>query len=290
MLNILVTGADGQLGRQLRKLGAVSENNYIYTDVGQLDITDAVAVDTFVERHSPDVIINCAAYTNVERAEEDEQTACLVNCTAASNLAAAAARTGALLVHISTDYVFDGRSLKPYTEDMPAAPLNAYGRTKLAGENAVVGSGCRYIILRTAWLYSEYGNNFLNTMLRLTAERQEVTVVADQFGTPTYAADLAAAIFEIVENGKYEGNEGIYHYTNEGECSWYDFAAAIAAEAGRTDCKIIPCRTEEYPTKAVRPARSVLDKSKFKSTFGCEIPCWREAMKRCIQQINGKSE
>lgn len=285
MLNILITGANGQLGRELRRLGGISPNNYIYTDVAELDITDADAVLRAVERDRIDVIVNCAAYTNVERAEEDEATADLLNHRAAGNLAAAAKACGATLFHVSTDYVFDGASCLPYTEEMPTSPQSAYGRTKLAGEQAVIGSGCRYLIFRTAWLYSEYGNNFLKTMLRLTSERETLKVVFDQTGTPTYAGDLALAIFSIIEAGRYAGNEGVYHFSNEGVCSWYDFAAEIAAAAGHDACRIEPCRTAEFPTKAARPAYSVLDKTKIKSVFGMEIPHWREAMLYCLKQL-----
>ena len=276
------------MGSELRALGAGSANNYIYTDVAELDITDAAAVERFVAENRIDVIENCAAYTNVERAEDDEPTAYAINCTAVKNLAAAAARHGAVLIHVSTDYVFDGSGNRPCTEDMPTSPLGVYGRTKLAGEQAVSESGCRYLIFRTAWLYSVHGNNFLKTMLRLTAEREALNVVADQVGTPTYAADLARAIFDIVENGKTEGNEGIYHFSNEGVCSWYDFAVEIAAEAGNERCRINPCRTWEYPVKAVRPAYSVLDKGKYKRTFGAVVPHWRESMKRCIEKIKNQ--
>lgn len=285
MLNILITGANGQLGRELRRLGGISPNNYIYTDVAELDITDADAVLRAVERDRIDVIVNCAAYTNVERAEEDEATADLLNHHAAGNLAAAAKATGATLFHVSTDYVFDGMSCVPYTEEMPTSPQSTYGRTKLAGEQAVIGSGCRYLIFRTAWLYSEYGNNFLKTMLRLTSERETLKVVFDQAGTPTYAGDLALSIFSIIEAGRYAGNEGVYHFSNEGVCSWYDFAAEIAAAAGHDACRIEPCRTAEFPTKAARPAYSVLDKTKIKSVFGMEIPHWREAMLYCLKQL-----
>lgn len=285
MLNILITGANGQLGRELRRLGGISPNNYIYTDVAELDITDADAVLRAVERDRIDVIVNCAAYTNVERAEEDEATADLLNHRAAGNLAAAAKACGATLFHVSTDYVFDGASCVPYTEEMPTSPQSAYGRTKLAGEQAVIESGCNYLIFRTAWLYSEYGNNFLKTMLRLTSERDTLKVVFDQAGTPTYAGDLALAIFSIIEAGRYAGNEGVYHFSNEGVCSWYDFAAEIAAAAGHDTCRIEPCRTAEFPTKAARPAYSVLDKTKIKSVFGMEIPHWREAMLYCLKQL-----
>ena len=285
MLNILVTGANGQLGNELRLLGAASPNRYICTDVAELDITDADAVEAFTASRQIDVIVNCAAYTNVEKAEEDEATARKINCDAVRNLAEAAARHGATLIHVSTDYVFDGSGHIPYTEEMPAAPLGAYGRTKRAGEEAVEASGCRYLIFRTAWLYSEFGNNFVKTMLRLTAERDTLNVVFDQVGTPTYAADLAEAIFGIIERGACAGNEGIYHFTNEGVCSWYDFACEVAAAAGNNRCTIRPCRTWEYPVKAARPAYSLLDKGKYKRTFGAAIPHWREALARCIRKI-----
>ena len=285
MLNILITGANGQLGRSLRRLGGVSPHNYFFTDVAELDITDAVAVLRTVEERRIDVIVNCAAYTDVERAEEDEPTAELLNHKAAGNLAAAAKATGATLFHVSTDYVFDGTAHLPYTEDAPTAPLGVYGRTKLAGERAVAESGCKYLTFRTAWLYSEYGNNFLKTMLRLTAEKERLNVVFDQAGTPTYAGDLAMTIFSIVEGGYFAGNEGLYHFSNEGVASWYDFAAEIAAAAGHDKCRIRPCRTAEFPTKAARPAYSVLDKSKIKETFGLEIPHWRESMLYCLKNM-----
>ena len=287
MLNILITGANGQLGRSLRRLGGVSPHNYLFTDVAELDITDAAAVLRTVEERRIDVIVNCAAYTDVERAEEDEPTAELLNHKAAGNLAAAAKATGATLFHVSTDYVFDGTAHTPYTEDGTPSPLGAYGRTKLAGERAVMASGCRYLIFRTAWLYSEYGNNFLKTMLRLTSERDTLQVVFDQIGTPTYAGDLALAIFSIIESERYAGNEGVYHFTDEGVCSWYDFATEIAAAAGHDSCHIIPCHTSEFPTKAARPAYSVLDKTKIKTTFQMDIPHWRESMIYCLKHIAG---
>ena len=285
MLNILITGANGQLGSALRRLGCVSPHNYICTDVAELDITDAGAVLRAVREQGIDVIVNCAAYTDVERAEDDEPTAELLNHKAAGNLAAAAKATGATLFHVSTDYVFDGTAHTPYREDTAPSPLGAYGRTKLAGERAVMASGCRYLIFRTAWLYSEYGNNFLKTMLRLTAEKERLNVVFDQAGTPTYAGDLAMTIFSIVEGGYFAGNEGLYHFSNEGVASWYDFAAEIAAAAGHDKCRIRPCRTAEFPTKAARPAYSVLDKSKIKETFGLEIPHWRESMLYCLKNM-----
>lgn len=285
MLNILVTGANGQLGNEMRRLGAVSPHNYLFTDVAELDITDAAAVGELMRRERIDIVVNCAAYTNVERAEEDEATAHLLNCEAVRNMAEAAAATGATLIHVSTDYVFDGQGHLPYREEDPTSPLGAYGRTKLAGEQAVIDSGCKYLIFRTAWLYSEFGNNFLKTMLRLTAEREELKVVFDQIGTPTYAGDLALAIFAIIEGERYAGNEGVYHFTNEGVTSWYDFAVEIAAAAGHDACRILPCHTAEFPTKAARPAYSVLDKTKIKRMFGIEIPHWRESMLYCLEKL-----
>ena len=284
-MNILVTGANGQLGREMQRLSAVSPNNYTFTDVAELDVTDAGAVRQAVAQTRAEVIVNCAAYTNVERAEEDEEAADRLNRGAAENLARAAEANGATLIHVSTDYVFDGTAHTPYREDTATSPLGAYGRTKLAGEEAVKASGCRYLILRTAWLYSEYGNNFLKTMLRLTSERETLRVVFDQVGTPTYAGDLALAIFSLIETGRYAGNEGVYHFTDEGVCSWYDFAVEIAAAAGHDSCRIIPCHTSEYPTKAQRPAYSVLDKTKFKETFQMDIPHWREALIYCMKRL-----
>lgn len=284
-MNILVTGANGQLGCEMQRLGAVSPNNYIFTDVAELDVTDAGAVLRAAEQTRAEAIVNCAAYTNVERAEEDEATADRLNRLAPANLAAAAAATGATLIHISTDYVFDGTAHTPYTEQAPTAPLGIYGRTKLAGEQAVEASGCSYLILRTAWLYSAFGNNFLKTMLRLTAERESLNVVFDQIGTPTYAGDLALGIFSVIEGQQFRGHEGLYHFSNEGVCSWYDFAVEIAVAAGHDKCRIEPCHTAEYPSKAPRPAYSVLDKSKFKTTFGIEIPHWRESMLYCLKTM-----
>lgn len=285
MLNILITGADGQLGRALCHLAAVSPNRYLPTDAAELDITDRAAVEAMVAEQHIDVIINCAAYTDVERAEEEEAAAEKLNRTAVAHLATAAEQHDALLIHLSTDYVFDGQSHLPYREEAPTNPQSAYGRTKLAGEEAVRASGCRHLIIRTAWLYSETGKNFVKTMLRLTAERESIDVVCDQVGTPTYAGDLALAIFSIVESGLYAGNEGTYHFTDEGVCSWYDFAVEIAAAAGHDRCRIRPCRTAEYPTKVARPAYSVLDKSKIRERFGIEIPHWRESLLYCLQRM-----
>ncbi len=274
MLNILITGSNGQLGSALRRLGGVSPHNYFCTDVAELDITDAAAVLRTVEERRIDVIVNCAAYTDVERAEEDEPRADLLNHKAAGNPAAAAKATGATLIHVSTDYVFDGTANTPYREDTATSPLGAYGRTKLAGEREVTvkASGCRYLILRTAWLYSEYGHNFLKTMLRLTSERETLRVVFDQVGTPTYAGDLALAIFSLIETGRYAGNEGVYHFTDEGACSWYDFAMGDRRGRGSRSCRII---TSEFrPRPSARPTRCWTNQ-KIKTTFQMDIPHWR---------------
>lgn len=282
---ILITGANGQLGSEMRRLGEVSPNTYIYTDVAELDITNGDAVAAFVKENAVDIIVNCAAYTNVDKAESDEATAELINATAVENLARAMKAVNGTLFHISTDYVFGNEGNTPRTEDMPLNPLGVYGRTKLRGEQAVAAVGCKAIIIRTAWLYSEFGNNFLKTMLRLTAERKQLNVVFDQVGTPTYAGDLALAIFSIIEGDVYEGNEGVYHFSNEGVCSWYDFATEIAIAAGNTACKVQPCHSSEFPSPVTRPAFSVLDKSKIKNTFGIEIPHWRDSMLYCIKRL-----
>ncbi len=282
---ILVTGCNGQLGREMQRLGALSPHSYLFTDLDRLDITDREAVRSFVLGERVEVIVNCAAYTNVDRAEEEEAAAERVNATAAGNLAEAAREAGATLFHVSTDYVFGGEGNTPLTEEMPTHPLGVYGRTKLRGEEAIAASGCRALIIRTAWLYSEWGRNFLKTMLRLTAERETLQVVFDQVGTPTYAGDLALTIFSIIEKDLYAGREGIYHFSNEGVCSWYDFAVEIARAVGHDRCRILPCHSDEFPSKVRRPAYSVLDKTKIKRTFGVEIPHWRESMQYCLARI-----
>ncbi len=281
---ILVTGSNGQLGCEMRRLGAVSPNEYFFTDIAELDITDKAAVAAFVAEHGIEIIVNCAAYTDVDRAEEDEPTAERINSDAVRNLAEAMKAVDGTLFHISTDYVFGLDGNVPRTEDMPLDPLGAYGRTKLHGEQAIAASGCKHIIVRTAWLYSEHGHNFLKTMLRLTAERESLNVVFDQTGTPTYAGDLALALFSVIEGGAYEGNEGVYHFSNEGVCSWYDFVREIATATGR-DCKIVPCHSSEFPSKVARPPYSVLDKTKIKTTFGIEIPHWRDSMVYCLRRM-----
>ena len=286
-MNILVTGSDGQLGRSLRRASEGSGDRYIFTDIGELDITDAAAVRAMVLGEKVDAIVNCAAYTNVEAAEDNPGPAHLLNAEAPGILAAAAKEAGALLIHISTDYVFGGEFCNtPCPETMSGSPVGVYGQTKLEGEKAVTGSGCRFIIIRTAWLYSEYGRNFLATMLRLTSERPEVNVVFDQVGTPTYAFDLAGVIFKILEERLYEGREGFYHYTDEGVCSWYDFAGAIASFAGHDSCCVLPCHSGEFPSKVRRPAYSVLDKTKIKAAFGIRIPHWTESLKACLSNMD----
>ena len=291
---ILVTGANGQLGSELRHAARSSADGYIFSDVvmtegvetAYLDITNLDGVRTFVAENNINIIINCAAYTNVDRAEEDMDSAILLNATAPENLAKVMKEANGLLVHISTDYVFGGNVQNtPYDEECTTAPTSIYGATKLRGEELIKSVGCRHIIIRTAWLYSAYGNNFLKTMLRLTSERERVSVVNDQIGTPTYAGDLAATIIAIIESGKAEQNEGIYHFSNEGECSWYDFACEIARVAGNTRCEICPCRSSEYPSKVTRPAYSVLNKSKIKRTFNVAVPYWTESVARCINKL-----
>ena len=285
-MNILVTGASGQLGLSVRDAANCSDNNFVFSDIRAegdiipLDITDASAVSKVLKDNEISAVINCAAYTDVNRAESEPDVAELVNCKAAGVLAEAAAEAGALLVHISTDYVFAGDSCRPYTEADATSPLGVYGRTKLAGEKAIEASGCRYLILRTSWLYSNYGKNFYKTMLDLTASRPVVKVVSDQTGTPTWASDLAEAIVTILD-GNMSFESGVYHYSNEGVCSWYDFAKEICAGVGHL-CDVMPCRSEDYPSPVRRPHFSVLDKTRFKETFGIEIPHWRESLLSCI--------
>ena len=281
-MTILVTGGNGQLGCSLRLASAESSHRFIFTDVEALDITSAAAVETFFEREKVDVVVNCAAYTAVDLAEEDEVRADDINHKAVALLADACKRYDATLIHISTDYVFSGEADAPYNEESSPAPINVYGRTKLSGERAVAESGCKSIVLRTSWLYSEFGRNFCKTMQSLTASRPEVKVVADQVGTPTYAGDLAAAITYIIDSNQLD-KCGIYHYSNEGVCSWYDFACEIARLSGNDECEVKPCTTAEYPTKAQRPHYSVLDKSKFVATFGLEIPNWLDSLKKVIK-------
>lgn len=282
-MNILVTGANGQLGREMRNVSAGSVDRYLFTDTSELDITNAKAVFAAVKGGHVDVIVNCAAYTNVDRAEDDEPTADLLNNRAVATLAQAAHEAAAVLIHVSTDYVFSGNSNTPCREDQPTDPLGAYGRTKLAGEQAVQAAGCRYLIFRTAWLYSPYGDNFVKTMRRLTAERDSLKVVFDQVGTPTYAGDLAALIRKVID-GRMFDRMGIYHFSGEGVCSWYDFAVEICRMFGN-ECDILPCHSDEFPSKVRRPHFSVLDKTKVKAAFGIKIPHWRQSFRRCVNEI-----
>ncbi|WP_296005653.1 dTDP-4-dehydrorhamnose reductase [uncultured Alistipes sp.] len=285
-MNILVTGANGQLGSSLRNAARNSNDNYLFTDVADLDITDPQAVEEMVAGNGIRVVINCAAYTNVDKAEDDRDFAEALNAGAVRNLARAVKANNGTLIHISTDYVFGGSlGNTPRTESEPANPTGVYGITKLHGEEALLSSGCSCLIFRTAWLYSQYGKNFVKTMLDLTATRPELKVVFDQAGTPTYAQDLADALVRIVADRKFEGREGIYHYSNEGVCSWYDFTKMIASLAGNASCIIRPCHSDEFPSKVVRPSYSVLDKTKFKETFGLEIPYWVDSLKTCIANL-----
>ena len=293
-MNILVTGANGQLGNEIRIVARESRHKYIYTDVVEtdgnpttlLDITNVDDVKAIVANKNIDVIINCAAYTNVDAAEDNEALAQKLNSEAPAILANAMAEKGGLLVHISTDYVFGGDPYNtPCREDQKGTPTGVYGATKLRGEELIAASGCKYLIIRTAWLYSEFGKNFVKTMLNLTSTKPQLKVVFDQTGTPTYAYDLAKVIVKIVESKKFEGNEGIYHYSNEGVCSWYDFTKIIAKMAGHTECDIQPCHSNEFPSKVVRPSYSVLDKSKIKRVFGLSIPYWTDSLRICIQNI-----
>ena len=290
--NILVTGANGQLGNEMRTIAKSSADSYIFTDIAEiegvettyLDITDLDAVRKMVAERSINIIVNCAAYTNVDKAEDDPEKATLLNTTAPENLAKVIKEVDGLLIHISTDYVFSGESNKPYTEAETTAPASVYGRTKLAGEEAIIATVCRYIIIRTAWLYSEFGKNFCKTMINLTSTKPQIKVVDDQIGTPTYALDLAKAIEAVV--AKYDGTQsGIYHYSNESICSWYEFAKAIAELYGTTECDIQPCTSAEFPSVVKRPAYSVLDKGKIKATFGVDVPFWRDSLVQCIQNI-----
>lgn len=293
-MTILVTGANGQLGSEMRLVAAASKDRYIFTDVvdlpgvetEKLDITNIDAVRAMVKENDVKVIVNCAAYTNVDKAEDDQEFCALLNAKAPENLAVAMKEVDGLLVHVSTDYVFGGDPYNtPCREDQKGTPTGVYGLTKLQGEQAIEASGCHHVIIRTAWLYSEFGKNFVKTMLMLTSTKPQLNVVFDQTGTPTYALDLAEAIYDIVENRKYEGNDGVYHFSNEGVCSWFDFTKMIAEYAGNTACDIRPCHSNEFPSKVTRPAYSVLDKTKIKETFGLSIPYWTDSLKKCIKNL-----
>ena len=290
-MNILVTGSNGQLGNEIRCLSADSGHNFIFTDVTEqegvetvrLDITDIETVRLVAESESVDVIVNCAAYTNVDKAEDDERTADLLNHKAPENLAIVAKECGASLIHISTDYVFGGDRFTPLGENETPSPESAYGRTKLAGEKAVRATGCKSIIIRTAWLYSPYGKNFVKTMRSLTSANSTVKVVFDQVGTPTYAADLAALIMHIIDSGQLD-KTGIYHFSNEGAVSWFDFAHEICRMSGN-DCEIVPCLSSEFPSKVKRPHYWVLDKSKVRNELGFTPPYWSDSLEKCIERL-----
>ncbi|MBF1526714.1 MAG: dTDP-4-dehydrorhamnose reductase [Prevotella salivae] len=289
-MNILVTGANGQLGNEIQKVSKHSQDHYIFTDVcdgyEKLDITNLDAIRQMVVQFDVKCIINCAAWTNVDAAETAGDIVEQLNAKAPENLAMAMKEVEGLLVHISTDYVFGGDPYNtPCREDQKGSPTGVYGQTKLHGEQRILATGVKHIIIRTAWLYSEFGKNFVKTMLSLTATKPQLKVVFDQCGTPTYAGDLADVIYDIIENRKFDNNEGIYHFSNEGVCSWYDFTKVIAQMAGHTTCDIQPCHSDEFPSPVKRPAYSVLDKSKIKDTFGITIPYWTDSLRKCIAAL-----
>jgi len=288
-INVLVTGGYGQLGKEL-KLCSEQTNSvfrFIFTDADTLDITDRQQVEDFVERHSVRYIVNCAAYTAVDKAESDEALCYKINCEGPANLAVAASENGCRLIHVSTDYVFDGQASKPYTEGDATNPRSVYGKTKLQGEQAILKNVPDAVIVRTAWLYSAFGKNFVKTMLQLMHDRSDLNIVADQRGTPTYAADLAEMIVHIMEQAEQlEWKPGIYHFTNQGETTWFGFAEKIKEMAQIDSCRLHPVTTAEYPTAAVRPAYSVLDKSKIESAFHVVIPQWEDGLKRCLKKLS----
>lgn len=293
---ILVTGANGQLGNEMRIIAQESQDRYLFTDVNKvegvetihLDITDLESVRRMVAEHNVDVIVNCAAYTNVDKAETDIPLCTLLNAKAPENLAVAMQEVGGLLIHISTDYVFGGDPYNtPCREDQQGTPTGVYGQTKLAGEEAIRATGCNHVIIRTAWLYSEFGKNFCKTMITLTATKPQLKVVFDQVGTPTYALDLAAAIVEVIN--QFDGTQtGVYHYSNEGVCSWFDFTKMIAEYNGTTACDVQPCHSDEFPSPVKRPAYSVLDKTKIKAVFGVKVPYWTDSLKKCIMNLKNQ--
>lgn len=292
-MNILVTGANGQLGNEMQLVAKESNDHYIFTDVcegyQQLDITNLDAIREMVRRESISCIVNCAAWTNVDQAESAGEIVETLNASAPENLAKAMKEVGGLLVHISTDYVFGADPYNtPCNELQTGTPTGVYGATKLQGEQRIAETGVEHIIIRTAWLYSRFGRNFVKTMLNLTATKPHLKVVFDQCGSPTYAGDLAAAIFDIVEHRKYIGHTGVYHFSNEGVTSWYDFTKMIARISGHTTCDIQPCHSDEFPSPVKRPAYSVLDKTKIKETFGISVPYWLDSLEKCIAIIKEK--
>lgn len=282
-MNILITGCNGQLGNEMQLLEKVNpQHQYFNTDVAQLDITNPEAIEEFVNNNAIDIIVNCAAFTAVDKAESSQELCHLLNAKAPEYLAAAIAKRGGYLVQVSTDYVFDGTNHTPYTEDEATCPNSVYGSTKLEGEKLAMAACANTMIIRTAWLYSTFGNNFVKTMIRLGQEKPELGVIFDQIGTPTYAGDLAAAIMAAINHGIVPG---IYHFSNEGVISWYDFTKAIHRIAGITSCHVKPLHTTEYPTPAARPHYSVLDKTKIKQTYGIEIPYWEESLEKCVAKL-----
>ena len=295
-MNILITGANGQLGNEMRVIAKNNANNYFFTDVNQvegvetifLDITDLDAVRKMVAEYHVEAIVNCAAYTNVDAAQSNEALAEKLNAEAPENLAKAMKEVDGLLVQISTDYVFGKEPYNvPCKEDQQGTPTGVYGLTKLHGEQRIVATGCKHVIIRTAWLYSEFGKNFCKTMMQLTATKPQLKVVFDQVGTPTYALDLAKAVAVVLE--RFDGTQtGVYHYSNEGVCSWYDFTKMIAEYNGTTDCDVQPCHSNEFPSPVKRPSYSVLDKTKIKEVFAVEVPYWTDSLKKCINNIKTK--
>lgn len=282
-MNILITGCNGQLGNEMQLLEKENpQHQYFNTDVAQLDITNPEAIEEFVSDNAIDIIVNCAAFTAVDKAESSQELCHLLNAKAPEYLAAAVAKRGGYLVQVSTDYVFDGTNHTPYTEDEATCPNSVYGSTKLEGEKLAMAACANTMIIRTAWLYSTFGNNFVKTMIRLGQEKPELGVIFDQIGTPTYAGDLAAAIMAAINHGIVPG---IYHFSNEGVISWYDFTKAIHRIAGITSCHVKPLHTTEYPTPAARPHYSVLDKTKIKQTYGIEIPYWEESLEKCVAKL-----
>lgn len=289
-MNILVTGANGQLGHKMQQVSKNGNDNYIFTDICEgyqnLDITNLGDIRETVRLYDVKCIINCAAWTNVDAAETAGDIVEILNATAPENLAKVMKDVDGSLIHISSDYVFGGNPYNtPCREEQKGTPTGIYGLTKLHGEQRIQAIGVKHLIIRTAWLYSEFGNNFVKTMLNLTATKPQLKVVFDQCGTPTYAGDLADVIFYIIENRKLDGNEGIYHFSNEGVCSWFDFAKKIAEIAGHIDCDIRPCHSNEFPSQVIRPAYSVLDKTKIKETFGIRIPYWTDSLKKCMAEL-----
>lgn len=284
MRNVLITGANGQLGSELKEICQTNHRRFYFTDAAELDITQIEQIRTYCLDKKIDTIVNCAAYTQVDKAEDDAQMANLVNNIATLHLATVCRELEALLIHVSTDYVFDGEGNTPYMETDPTNPLGVYGKTKLEGEKAIEQINCRHIIIRTSWLYSSYGHNFVKTIKKLSAEREELKVVFDQVGTPTYAGDLANVILQLLERNDEQIKQGIYHYSNEGVCSWYDFAVEINRIA-KHQCNIQPCHSDEFPTKVRRPNYSVLDKTNIKKTYQITIPHWIDALNKCMLKL-----